>query len=389
MDTSQKKSTPVPLVLRNLRGFVLRRAAIFLVFAAFAGALGVASHVWLGDDGEVSVVNTEIEIVEPKATGSLFWLDDNRLLIAGINTRELNAAIAKKQSNLSGLINVYLWNETTQTAQRYANAISVCYSDGFVSFVLHANETDGKQIVREGAFGSEIELERARPPVDSIWSEFTCKTHMSTDLLPPAPSGRRLVVLRQGDGYIDLGPRDTDGLIEEIRSHGDGHVRLYRQDKPQGVDLPMGLEQGVGILSYSEFKRAYVSRPRWKGFKVGNATDWPYGTPFSVYSITASGEVTHFEIPYRDVENVSRILPVRTGWIFGGGNFYRSSGLYLFDGHAAKKIATGLVREIAVSPNGCKAAVAIINQHLKKGWNPTSVRTMNFCAEGKGHERNQ
>jgi hypothetical protein len=77
---------------------------------------------------------------------------------------------------------------------------------------------------------------------------------------------------------------------------------------------------------------------------------------------------------------------VKVGWLYGGGNFYKASGLYLFDGKVASKLDTGLIYagDIAVAPDGCKAAVKIDNHHLQMG-GEVSLKVFDFCAGG--HER--
>jgi hypothetical protein len=45
------------------------------------------------------------------------------------------------------------------------------------------------------------------------------------------------------------------------------------------------------------------------------------------------------------------------------------------------KLDSGLVKEIAVTPDGCKAAVSIQRKHLEMG-SPIQLRVFTLCEEG-------
>jgi len=229
----------------------------------------------------VAVSDTGYEIIHFITKPSLYWLDNTRLLFAGINRAEMQVAKAEKDSTRGErLRKLYLWNEATKSVQLYADAKSFCMSQGTIHYPLqeykvYGGVATGKYIVKEGPFGSEKEIEKPLPTKEElstkgqmarVHSNFTCKVHLRTELIPPAPQDHSILVLREGDGYVDAGPRE---LSEEIRLHGPGHIKLFRPDTKAPIDLPISLEQGIGYPIYSEYIGAYVTLPKPKGSQIG------------------------------------------------------------------------------------------------------------------------
>ena len=261
---------------------------------------------------------------------------------------------------------------------------------GTLHYIVRTDKTAGIRVVKVGPLGSEKEITEPLPTKEElsprgqtarVRSDLTCRTHLRGDLSPAAPQGRRIIVLRDGDGYLDAGPDGTIELAKEIRESGLSHVKLFRPGNPIPIDLPMTLEQGPGRPIYSEFLGAYVTLPRPKGSDPGLSTNWPKDLPFTVYSFTQTGQSAVMQIPYNELYSIAWVQPTRSGWVFGGGHFYKTLGLYLYDGTRLSRLDTGAVFEIAVAPDGCKAAVAIQNKHLYMG-TPTNLRIIEFCDRG-------
>lgn len=358
------------------------------------GALVVTVSLYGGDvcAKKPLVSDTGYEILYSPQARSLYWVGNRQLLLAGIKTADMQKAIAaKEQNHVERLRKLYLWDDATKSIRLYAEAQSVCIANGVIHYQVRVDRTAGKQFVREGPFGSEKEIEKTLPSKEElswqeknkrVWSDFTCKIHLRNELSPPAPQGRRIVVLREADGYLDAGPQGTIERVREIRANGPGNVKLFRPGSSMGINLPITLQQGIGAPIYSELLRAYVTLPGPKGANPGHITEWPRGLPFTVYVFKSTGETSEVAIPYGDLMNISWVQPTRAGWILGGGNFYKSLGLYLFDGKATSMLDSGAVREIAVTPDGCIAAVGIQNKHLDMG-TPVNLRIFDFCVRGR------
>jgi len=310
--------------------------------------------------------DTGYEIIPLITTPSVYWLDNNKLLFSGMRAG---------RGPRKDLRKISVWNAQTNSFQIYADASSVCFSDGFISYRVHVDKAAGTETVREGPLGSEIEFVRPLAPRGAIRSNLTCRTHNRSDLSPPPSLRRLIVILRPGDGYLDLGPSDINEKRTPLRN-----LVLHGRDQLP-LPLPMTWDEDFltsGVV-YSAYRKAYVLKPRAPRGALDMRGPWPKAQPLTVYLMWADGRTETVLIPYLPAEFLSNPRPIKGGWIFGGGNFYKSSGLYVFSDTGVSKIDAGLVKEIAVTPDGCRAAVAIQNDHLDAG-TPTRLKIFDFCS---------
>lgn len=295
------------------------------------------------------------------------WIDNDRFLFAGSKSIGLDAPRTSFEPS-----KLYLWNDTTKSVQMHADATSFCYTPGRISYTAQADREEGKKVFRAGPFGAEKEIERLRP-VQGIFSRFTCQTHSVSELVPPAP-GRRILILREGDGYIDLGPYGSRRL-EHPRN-----LTLFQTKTGKAIQLPMTWDEDIGGVgtSYSTYRGAYVLPPRLLP-SSGVSGHWPPKQPRVVYLLWADGKVERVSIP--PTPHMNRPHPVSIGWVYGGGD-QQTAGLYLYVGKKVSRVAVGGVKEIKVSLDGCKAAVAIRNRYKDMG-TPNNLKIFNFCGGEK------
>ena len=365
------------ILLRGPSDDVLKAAAIVFVLAT-AGP----THARDGSAPAVKplIYDTGYEIFDVTPMPSLYWVDKDRLLFSGMKAgRGLRPDLRK----------LYTWDAHTNSTTMYADAKSVCVVDGIVRYTLRVDKEAGKAIVRTGPLGSEKEIEERLPSKEEVFRErplhsnITCTTHLPRDLVPPPQRFRHVAVLRQGDGYLDIEPGGGVNLLDELRAPKKNLV-LY-QATGKAIELPLTWDEQFSELdvTFSAYRKAYVLRPRApRGSPLGMAGPWPRGQSLTVYLLWANGQTVATSIPYAPTEYVTHPQPIKVGWIFGGGDFYRASGLYLFDGVLVSKLAVGLVKETTVSADGCKAAVGIKVDHLEIG-TPTVVKIFDFCAGGR------
>lgn len=353
------------LLRLDLVGRTLPRLALMLLVVSAALSPCVASAT---PEATPTVYDTGYEVIPLITTRSLYWLDNERLLFFGMKAGRGPRPDVRK---------LYIWDSKTKTTQFYADALAVCFSNGFISYRLHLDRDARIETVREGAFGSEKEIVRPLAPKGALHSNLTCRAHVRSDLVPTPPSQHVVAILREGDGYLDLGPHL--GAALEERNSPMRNVVLYRQTG-QAIQLPMTWEEGFGSgVAYSVHRAAYVLVPRApRGAPVGIFGPWPKGRALTVYLVRPDGQTEPFSIPYWPSEYLGVPQPMKLGWIYGGGNFYKSAGLYFFGGDAVSKVDAGLVKEIAVTAHGCRVAVGIQNEHLKMG-TPTNLRIFEFC----------
>lgn len=370
-----KRHAPSPILLRG--------ALFFVIASAFACQAMAAKPV---------VYDTGYEIVDWTLMPSLYWIDNDRLLFEGANTSDMNEAMATKDPRqVEREKKLFIWDAKTRSVKFYAEGSRLCVSNGTLHYTVRTDKSAGIRVKKIGPLGLEKEITEPLPTKEElsprsqmarVFSSITCETHLRSALSPPAPQRRRIVVLREGDGYLDAGPDGTLELIKEIRATGPGHIKLFQPGNTTPIELPITLEQEPGRPTYSEFLGAYFTLPKAKGSNPGLATDWPKGLPFTVYVFSRTGQTKSEDIPYDGLVNIYAVQPTRRGWIFGGGNFYRSLGLYLFGNGKLSKLDAGSVSETAVAPNGCLIGVGIQYTHRDKRI-PRVLRIFDLCEGGR------
>ena len=363
------------------------RSAASLGLMACGGA-GFAQPYSASSAGP-NVFETGYEITTPTGTPSLYWVDNNRLLFAGIKTADMQAAIAVKEvDRIQQLKKLFVWNNATKSVRFYADAKGACIANGEIHYTVKVDKAGGKVIVRKGSLGSEKEIEKPLPSADEfsprgqmlrIRSIFTCETHLRSALNPSPPTDRNVVVLREGDGYLDLGPKIGADLAK--RQATPNNLTLYKAASGSAITLPMTWDENFSRfdIAYSAYRGAYVLRPQMpRESPIGIVRPWPKDEPLLVYLLWADGRTQKFAIAHWPAEYLGHPRPMKMGWIFGGGKSPKSVALYLFDGTSVAKVQSGFVREIAVSPDGCRAAVGINDRPYEMG-TPISLKVYEFC----------
>lgn len=337
---------------------------------------------------EPAVLDTGYEIIPRTLAPSLYWVGNDRLLFEGINRSDMDAVLADRKPQAVGrLKGLYLWDGKSRSVRFYANGTALCVANGVVRFTVRIDRASAVRIIREGPLGSEAEVTIHMPGKNArartVYSPLACKSYARGDLAPPAAPGQRVVVLREGDGYLGAGPLGIAERVEEFRAHGRDNIKLFGPRSLAGTDLPITLEQGPGYPIYSEYLGAYVTLPRPKGSAPGRIARWPPGLPFTVYSFNASGDTREITIPYGEWGGIVWPQPTSAGWIFGGqGAPTPKAGLFLYSSGAVRKLDSGYVYEIAASPDGCRAGVAIKNRLLEINA-PTNLKIFDLCAQDR------
>jgi len=290
---------------------------------------------------------------------------------------------AKEVDRAARLKKLYLWDEASKSVRLYANAQGACVANGVIRYTVRVDKAAGKVIVREGRFGSEKEIEKSLPSREErspqgqtarVRSNFTCKTYLRSELLPPAPHGRRIVVLRDEDGYLDLGPE-----ISFEPAPPEASVLLYRRGVSKPTSLPILLRERVSLPSYSSFIDAYLLYPKQdKTRPDSSSASWPKDRPQLIYMLYPDGRVVTTVVPAGEWRDVHHPSPTKAGLIFAGGNFYRNLALWLAEANIVRRLIPGYVYAIAVSPDGCRAAVGIQTKHLEMG-TPIHLKVLEFC----------
>ena len=316
--------------------------------------------------------------------GKLYWLDNDRVLFYGGSAKQDSKRVGTG-STIPAAGGTYIWNVAAGSLEHVSEWEITCYHPEYSTWSL-VRPAKNEYRFKAGKFGQETELPPEKLTVQQrmqrVRSDFTCKSYRLSDLVPPPPLGRRVIVLREGDGYLDVGPHSTAERIKEIRAHGSKPILLFRPNALSAIALPITAEQGPGNPKYSAYLDAYVALPRAKGSDPGHIRSWPRGLPFIVYSFKNTGEASEATIPYGEWGGIANVQPTRAGWMFAGsGTTPPKSGLFLSQHPSVRKLDAGQVHALAVSRDGCRAAVGIQNRHLEMG-TPINLKVLELCGEG-------
>src|SRR4051812_18089967 len=100
---------------------------------------------------------------------SVFWVEETRLVFAGMPSAEMRAAVSSNQPKAEErLKKLYLWDRKTKTATLYADAKFACFSKGNIRYATHIDEAASKRTIREGPLGSEQETEVTVPVLTAV-----------------------------------------------------------------------------------------------------------------------------------------------------------------------------------------------------------------------------
>jgi len=354
----------------------IRRRALLSLIACAAAHPAIATKPVIYDTG--------YEIFHKIVLPSIYWIDNERLLFEGIKTSDRIAAVASRdRERIRRLTKIYLWEKKTASIRTYAEGSSLCVAKGVVHYTVGVNKATGQRTERVGPMGRETERDSREPAGkyagEMVHGHLICKLIRRNALVPSPQHDRDVVILKDEIRYVDLGPNIGADLA--LRRSSPKNLILYQGSTQEPVRLSFTWDESFSPfdVAYSDYLGAYLLRPRApRGSPIGSRQLWPKNEPLIVYMLWPDGRWDTAHIPYSPTEYLTNPRPVRAGWIFGGGNFYKAAGLYLFDRTSVIKLDAGLVKEIAVSPDGCTVAVAIQNIHLRMG-TPTLLRIIELC----------
>lgn len=218
----------------------------------------------------------------------------------------------------------------------------------------------------------------ARPEVNL----FTCREFRTEDLRPTREN--HLIPLRDGHGFLDLGPAQKGKIVQERLE--EEPIHLYPEGGKPPVALPMDKrEASLPLMSYSTFNDAYLLySPIPKTGRVGFIVNWPVGKPQPLYVMRPGGQTTVIEVPYHKSRSGGSIdyRLVRPGVFMVSHYVSRGvEGGYLIQGKAFTRIVHGYIVAVGVSPDGCKVAVGIqpTDEHERKRSTAARLKMVNLC----------
>ena len=272
------------------------------------------------------------------------WLNNSQVIFMGY---ELDPANPPKQVGLAWEIprGVYVWDLKNGTAVRdhtWDGTTNWCVSGEFRSFLRLRTGTEKTYDLAQGKSGHE----QVQPHPAKHWlNPNSCRYYTERPYWSKEGRKGRGIPLLEQHGYVDFGEQSMD--LARSRP-----LVLYPPGSKNGITLPLKSDQVEVPPIYVAFEDAYLLRARQ--FTSDAVSAWllkPDGVVTSVFE--PRGEAWE-----------------RMGWghyfltkkgllITGGRGGYAKVGTmggYLFSEGKPIRVVPGLLRNVAVSPDGCKVA---------------------------------
>lgn len=355
-----------------------------LAAVAVVAALAVPAQ-WVGAQSMPAYRIVEsgyyIDRIPPTVFG---WADNERFVFKGVLPSE------RDQTELASPL-IKIWDTAKNSVTPYKNLRHACFKDRKIRYAEKGNEPEksGKYVWWEGPLGKERRFEKANEPrtSDSEFrfatrpkSPFHCGLIFRDELDPPTKdASRNFIVLRDGDGYLDIGT-NLVGKRREEQEFG-RKILWYHPRVPQGKELniPLAYDFGLTLPRYSSFANNYVLVPSAPSAKTEKGGE-------SIYYVLNPGSLT------AERRSVPRFAPSggftqgriefgKVGVVFTGSGdpWHQWAGIYLFSDGKVTRIERGSMTDLNVSPDGCKVAYAIQTRNTEMG-TPIEVKLTNICS---------
>jgi hypothetical protein len=331
------------------------------------------------------ILEAEFELTDN--ANQVYWLDDYRVLFDGIDPNQL--VPRPTDGRMVGKRGLFVWDTRSNRVTRYGDIDGrLCFADGYVRYAVRGV---GELVTfKIGKFGAEEERElifkvaEPRPEVN----RFTCREFKTEDLRPTREN--HLIPLRDGHGFLDLGPAQKGKIVQERLE--EEPIHLYPAGGKAPVALPMDKrEASLPLMSYSKFNDSYLLySPIPKTGRVGFIVNWPRGKTQPLYVMRPDGQTTVIEVPYHQSRSGGSI----DYWLVRPGVFMTShyisrgvqGGYLIRDDGRFVRVLRGYIVAVGISPDGCKVAVGSKPGDPQERQRAPGVKLkmVDLCARGAG-----
>lgn len=321
---------------------------------------------------------------------TIYWVDSDRVIFVGGTRAEWERFT--KEGFDAYVPYLYIWDTRSNQVSIHSkidNSSIPCYSQGYIRYYVPGGTND-QRVLKSGPFGQETETldDRKHNTVEvrksrgMLYSELRCKEYAEADVrISPT---RLLFPLLDGHGYLNI---NFNAFVPDEKYEP---VFWLKDRENLPVELPIRkYETAWTNVSYVEWSNTYVIEIDLARDRVHNSTgDWPKNVPRPVYLMKPGGAVQQVNLPYIDrvTSNASYFFPMRSGMAFlsksVAPNKPGKAGVYIWaGGDSVHRVAEGLPKAAALSPDGCKLAVAI-DPRDHGGPNRYYLKMIDFCAKG-------
>ena len=371
----------ITLRQRICRTFVLLGlAAVSLSASAFLDEL-----IRTFQGSPYPVIHSKYAAVSRGVFYRLSWLDNDRIFFAGEPIEEVLARFDGKRFVRAGKKRFYIWNTSTNEVATYREDVDTfgtfCYNE-FENWIRYPIPGK-KNVLMEGKLGEEREVEidpaehtpQGRASRGVFFHDLTCREY------PYAPKDAGVDERRVFPLFDDHGMLDVWGNQVDARP-----IKLFTKDYQRHIELLLPRRAiAPSKIYYSRFKGAYAMA----GFTAppsfsNNWGDWPKGVNQPVYLLYPTGKLSlAAEIPwhkqYREALDV--YFTVR-GLVYAGGREPSNKGFFLVENEEVIRLLQVVgpksMEAGAVSPDGCKVAVAVSMYGADK---TGGVKVIELCRE--------
>ena len=295
-----------------------------------------------------------------------YWVSNDSLLFIGVEYSNTITSTGLKKVTYSLMV----WNFKTKeikTIRTFEKSRpGLCFDEGVVLY--YSKKDDGTFEAYQGKLGSE-----QRVDLSNKFNYLFCRPFAKA---PGAPSWTKDHEIRWleklGAGFLDFGP--------SVGRFNNTPIRLYKPGTKQsdGLVLPFGRRDVEPRFPYFPFANAFFVE------STVSIYPRPKDVPYPLYWLYENGRIEKFaDVPWGPWRSSGSffVSPARPGVLMVSNNARSPSqidyaGVYLLsDGHV-KKLVTGWVLGMKVSPDGCSAALSYWPRMTLKY---SSLRVLRLC----------
>jgi hypothetical protein len=276
----------------------------------------------------------------PYAGSPFAWIDDETVLFTGVRRTSRSESV---RAVTWGAPALHRWNTRTGDVQeltKTGSSADLCYDRGYLYVAFNR---DGNRVIRQGQMGREKEFaiqKDEKPPFKGELNRHSCRWR------------ERPRATQADHGVIEV-LREDHGHIEAERPWDPFPARQYFLVRPSNERIPIEFHGAAGGPRFSEFRQGYV-------FKESISV-WSKKLGLDLWLVFPDGRVEPVKIPpgvWRT--GATYAMPVREAWFMSSLSTVRGTeGGYLVQNKNVQLIINGLIRNFAVSPDGCKVAMNI------------------------------
>ena len=324
--------------------------------------------------------------------GCIRWIDNERVLFIGLANRS-EFQLAENVIPKDETAPIYLWEVKSNRMTRIADQAFLrdfcAADDGYIAYVRPS--TPGYVIQVEGYIGQlterqvkiqspeERDKEMSRKFQDGtlvLRNRFSCREQLIPKGIYPRgiSYGGSVFQLHPPYGYLYW------GALEEWKQP----LTYVSQQLDKRIDLPVKRWQiDTFDYQYIPWENAYLL---W-GNEVspGFTTNWPKNTPKPLTLFyPQEGRVATIEIPASALLNSTGAYRLtKRGLFFSGAQKASTYGgsQYLLVNDKAVRIFSGWLKDVHVSPNGCRIAITIRDEDKTFGMAFGVLKVIDLCKE--------